>query len=227
VLPGIVSLGFTLAFVGAYRELAYDPLRTTGAVVAIEDRPVNASGSITSPVAIVEYATADGVRRRVDGPRASGLRVDDAVVVVPHPGASGGLHIGRPRDMEGGAIASLLFGTFPFSAGIFFLVSAFARTPTARRENAATAAQERSYLTVAANLLMVAGIVAIRFFSGPVEHQIMLGFGIVSLGLWLHVLQGARVGQDPRWTVGLGVIAVNFSAWVVALWFLTDPSAGW
>ena len=106
-------------------------------------------------------------------------------------------------------------------------MSALARTPTPRRERLGTAAQERSYLTVAANLLMFSGVVAIGFFSGAVEHRIMLGFGVVSLGLWLHVVQGARAGRDPRWTVGLGVMAVNFSAWVAALWFLTAPGAGW
>jgi hypothetical protein len=227
LVPGIVSLSCTLAFVSAYRELAYDPARAVGTVVAVEDRPANASGSITSPVAIVEYAGADGVTRRVDGPRSSSLRVDDEVVVVPHPGAPNGVRIGRPRDLFGGTIASMLFGTFPFSAGIFFLVSALARAPAPGDGRRGIAKQERSHLTIAANLLMFCGVVAIAFFSDPVAHAIMLGFGVVSLGLWLHVAQGLRVGRDLRWTVGLGVLAVNFSAWVAALWLLTDPNAGW
>jgi hypothetical protein len=41
----------------------------------------------------------------------------------------------------------------------------------------------RSYPTLAANLLILAGILATPFFSDPVEHAIMLGFGVVSLGL--------------------------------------------
>lgn len=227
LVPGVVSLSFTLAFVAEYRELTYDPARVAGTVVAVEDRAANASGSITSPVAIVEYAAGDGATRRVDGPRSSSLRVGDEVAVVPHPGAAGGVRVGQPRDLFGGAIASMLFGTFPFSAGVFFLVSALARAPVDDRERGSIARQERSYLTLAANLLMFCGVVAVGVFSGPVEHQIMLGFGVVSLGLWLHVVQGVRVGRDLRWTVGLGVLAVNFSAWVVALWLLTDPNAGW
>lgn len=227
LLPGLVSLSFTWAFVAGYRTLAYDPARMAGVVVAVEDRPANASGSITSPVAIVEYATKDGVKMRVDGPRSSSLQVDDEVVVVPRPGAPRLPRIGRPRDMRGGAIASMLFGTFPFSAGVFFLVSALARERSFDDEARSAAAQERSYVTTAANLLMACGILATPFFADPVEHAIMLGFGVVSIGLWAHVVQGVRARRDPRWTLGIGVVAVNFSAWVVALWFLTEPGAGW
>jgi hypothetical protein len=220
LIPGLVSLSFTFGFIQAYRDLSYDPQRRTGTVVAVEDRPVNASESITAPVAVVEYETRDGVRQRVDGPRSSSLREGDEVVVVPRPG-SRRVRIGRPHEMQGGAIASMLFGTFPFSAGVFFLVSALAREGV-RPERAA-----RSYLTIAANLLMFCGIVAIPFFSEPVEHAIMLGFGVVSLGRWVHVVEGVRARRDVRWTLGVGVVAVDFSAWVVALWFLTDPTAGW
>lgn len=227
LIPGLVSLSFTLGFVQAYRELAYDPRRLVGTVVAVEDRAVNASGSITAPVAIVEYATRDGVRRRVDGPRSSSLKVDDEVAMVPRLGTPSGFRIGLPREMRGGAIASMLFGTFPFSAGVFFLVSALAGELTPRKEQRRIARQERAYLNWAANVLMVSGILATPFFSGPVEQAIMLGFGVVSLGLWLHVASAVRVGRDVRFTLGLGVLAINFSVWVVALWFLTDPNAGW
>jgi len=227
IVPGLVSLAFTYAFVEGYRVLSYDAARTRGVVVAVEDRAANASGSVTSPVAIVEYETRDGVKQRVDGPRSSSLQVDDEVVVVPRPAAPRMPRIGRPHDMQGGAIASMLFGTFPFSAGIFFLVSAFAREPTAADERRSIERQERSYVTTAANLLMFCGILATPFFSDPVEHAIMLGFGVVSIGLWAHVAHGFRTGRDVRWTLGIGVVAINFSAWVVALWFLSDPNAGW
>jgi hypothetical protein len=235
LIPGIVSLSFTFAFVQAFRELAYDPRRLAGTVVAVEDRAVNDSGSITAPVAIVEYAARDGGRRRVDGPRSSSLQEGDEVAMVPRLGTPSGFRIGLPREMRGGAIASMLFGTFPFSAGVFFLVSALAGEPTPRQEQRRIERQERSYLNWAANVLMAAGILATPLFSDPVDresdrgvaHAIMLGFGVVSLGLWAHVVSALRVGRDIRFTLGLGVLAVNFSAWVVALWFLTDPSAGW
>lgn len=227
LIPGLVSLSFTLGFVQAFRELAYDPRRLLGTVVAVEDRAVNDSGSMTAPVAIVEYTTADGVRRRVDGPRSSSLKVDDEVAMVPRIGTPSGFRIGLPREMRGGAIASMLFGTFPFSAGVFFLVSALAGELTPRQEQRRIDRQERSYLNWAANVLMVCGILATPFFWDPVENAIMLGFGVVSLGLWLHVVSAVRVGRDVRFTLGIGVVAINFSAWVVALWFLTDPNAGW
>lgn len=235
LIPGLVSLSFTLAFVQGYRELSYDPRRFVGTVVDVEDHAVNASGSVTAPVAIVEYETRDGVKRRLDGPRSSSLQVDDKVVLVPRLGVPGGFRIGQPHDMQGGAIASMLFGTFPFSAGVFFLVSALTGALSPRDEQRRIARQGRSYLNTAANLLMLGGILAMPLFSEPgeresargVAHAIMLGFGVVSLGLWLHVVQGVRVGRDLRFTLGVGVVAINFSAWVVALWFLSDPGAGW
>lgn len=227
LIPGIVSLSFTLGFVQAFRELAYDPRRIAGTVVAVEDRAVNDSGSITAPVAIVEYTIPDGTRRRTDGPRSSSLKEGDPVAMVPRFGAPSGFRIGQPHEMRGGAITSMLFGTFPFSAGVFFLVSALAGELTPRQEQRRIERQERSYLNWAANVLMVSGILATPFFSDPVEHAIMLGFGVVSAGLWAHVVSALRVGRDVRFTLGIGVLAVNFSAWVVALWFLTDPNAGW
>jgi hypothetical protein len=222
LIPGVVSLSFTLAFVHAYRELSFDPARTTGRVVDVEDRAVAAG---TTPVAIVEYETPDGITRRIDGPAAASLRSGDEVVVVQR--RLGGPRIGKPREMQGGAIASMLFGTFPLSAGIFFVVSALVGELSPREASQRARRQGRSYPTMAANLLMVCGIVATPFFSDPVFHAIMLGFGVVSVGLWIHVVQGIRMRADVRWTLGVGVVAINFSAWVVALWFLGDPNAGW
>lgn len=227
VIPGLVSLSFTVAFFQEYRDLSFNPRRTTGTVVAIEDRAANAAGDVTTPFAIVEYETRDGVKRRVASRGGSSFKIDDVVVVVPRPGAPDGVAMGTPRAMQGGAIASMLFGTFPFSAGIFFLASAFVREIPLKDEHRRAWAQGRSFLTMAANLLMVCGILATPLFSDPVAHAVMLGFGVVSLGLWLHVIQGIRVRRDVRWTLNMGVIAINFTAWVAALWFLTDPNAGW
>jgi hypothetical protein len=75
--------------------------------------------------------------------------------------------------------------------------------------------------------MMLSGIVATPFFSDPVEHAIMLGFGVVSIALWLHVVQAIRARRDVRVALNIAVVAVNFSAWVVALWLLTDPNATW
>lgn len=227
LIPGMVSLSFTWAFLGEYRDLSFNPARAAGIVVAVEDRAFNAAGDVTTPVAIVEYETVDGWKRRAPTRGGSSLAVDDAVVVVPRFGSPEGVVIGVPREMQGGAIASMLFGTFPFSAGIFFLASALVREVPFEDEHRRAQAQGRSHLTTVANLLMFCGILATPFFSEPVEHAIMLGFGLVSVGLWLHVVQGIRVRRDVRFTLNVGVIAINFTAWVVALWFLSDPTAGW
>lgn len=223
LIPGLVSLAFTVGFFREYRDLSFNPLRTTGRVIAVEDRAVDADGHVTTPVAVVEYQSSDGATRRADTRGATSFHVDDEVVVVPRLAAPMGVVIGTPREMQGGAIASMLFGTFPFSAGFFFLASALVRDISPKKRAKRARRQERSYATVAANLLMVAGILATPFFSDPVEHAIMLGFGVVSVGLWVHVVQGIRHGADARWTLGVGVVAINFTAWVVALWLLTDP----
>ena len=227
LIPGLVSLSFAWAFLREYRDLSFNPRRVVGTVVATDDRAANESGSVTTPVAIVEYETTDGVKRRAASRGASSLKVDDTVVVVPRIGTPDGVAMGTPHEMQGGAIVSMLFGTFPLSAAIFFLASALAPAVPVAQESRRAEAQGRAYLTTAANLTMVCGILATPFFSHPVAHGIMLGFGVVSVGLWLHVVQAIRARRDVRWALNVAVIAVNFSAWVVALWFLTDPSAGW
>ena len=38
-----------------------------------------------------------------------------------------------------------------------------------------------------------------------------MAFGAVSVGLWLHCADGVVMRRDLRWTLGIGVLAVNFS----------------
>jgi predicted heme/steroid binding protein len=59
LMPGLVSLSFTYAFVDTYRELSDDPARVVGTVVAVEDRPANASDSR------VDHGDVNGFRREV------------------------------------------------------------------------------------------------------------------------------------------------------------------
>jgi hypothetical protein len=229
LVPGIVSLAFTARFVTEYRTFRDDPSRTAGVVVAIEDRAANASGSVTTPVAIVEFTARDGATRRTASEGGTGLHVGDAVTVVPAPGDPTRAKVGQPRQLFGGAVASLLFGTFPASAGLFFVAGWIAdlraRAATrAERERAARPTRLFSF----ASTLMLAGMVGAGLWDGPVHEQIEIAFAAVSVGLWIFVVEGTWRKRDPRWTLGTGLLAINFSVWVLALWLLTrDQPAAW
>ncbi len=228
LIPGVVSLGFTAAFVTEYRDFRDNPSRASGIVVAIEDRAANESGDITTPIAVVEFSTKDGTRHRAESKGGSGLHVDDEVTVVYPPSDPSRAKIGQPQTLFGGAIASMLFGTFPTSAAIFFLIGWLVdrrqRTPT-RRE--AERASKPRHLTPIANLLIVAGILGGGLWPGPVIEQLICVFGVVSLGLWVHCFDGFWMQRDVRWSLGLFVLAINFSAWVLALWLLREPASQW
>lgn len=235
LLLGGVSLSFVPRFWLEYRDLTRHPLRVRGVVVEVEHRPTNAAGDVTTPVAVVEYEAPGGEKRRVDSRAASGLEVGDEAVVIPQPS---GAKVGQPEQMYGGSIAALLFGTFPFSAGIFFGVSAIAgwresRASLAERRRAAERSAQPSRLTPIANAILFAGFVGpITWGSldanASVLRAILLAFGLGSLGLWLHVFDGLRMRRDPRWTFGIAVIALNFSVWALALWsFGAAPGEGW
>ena len=228
LIPGVVSLGFTTAFVTEYRDFRDNPSRADGVVVAVEDRPTNASGDITTPVAVVEFTAKDGVQYRAESKAAAGLHVSDEVTVVYPASDPRRGKVGQPQTLFGGAIASMLFGTFPASAGIFFLVSWLVgrreRAPTKRE---AERASKPTHLTPIANLLMVGGVLGGGLWPGPVLEQLLCVFGVVSLGLWVHCVDGFVMRRDLRWSLGIGVLAVNFSAWVVALWLLREPTSQW
>ena len=228
LVPGVVSLSFTLAFVTEYRDFRDDPSRAAGRVVAVEDRAVNASGDITTPVAVVEFTTSDGAQYRTESRGGSGLHVDDDVTVVYDASDPTRAKVGQPDELLGGAVASVLFGTFPTSAAVFFMVGWFddkrRRIPT-RRE--AERASKPTHITPIANLLMVGGLLGAGLWQGSVLEQILVAFGAVSVGLWLHCADGVAMRRDLRWTLGIGVLAVNFSVWVVALWLLMEPASQW
>ncbi|RIL05154.1 MAG: hypothetical protein DCC71_11470 [Proteobacteria bacterium] len=226
LVAGAFSLAYVPRFHAAYVDFTKHPLRADGVVVAVEDRPANAAGDVTSPVAVVEYATSGGRTLRADSRAASGLKIGDAVVVVPH---AGGAAIGQPEQMKGGAIAALLFGTFPFSGGLFFLANALVGARDARKGAAELRRAEKrgaraSRTTYVANAVLFggfAGPVTWTLATGaPVAYGLLLAFGGASLGLWLHVADGVRSRRHPSWTLGVAVVALNFSVWVLALWLL-------
>ena len=72
---------------------------------------------------------------------------------------------------------------------------------------------------------MFAGMTSPFVTRGEVLDQIVIAFGVVTLGLWLHIANGIRLRADPRWTLGMGVVALNFSVWVLALWVIGRPGS--
>jgi hypothetical protein len=237
LLMGAVSLSYVPRFWIAHDDFLHHPLRAEGVVVAVEDRATNADGSITTPVAVVEYEAVSGDTRRVDSRAASGFRAGDAVVVIPDALERGGARVGTVRQMQGAAIASLLFGTFPFSAGLFFLASALlgwreSRLDLRERQRRAERTATPSRVTPFANALLFGSFVPV-VWAGTRENPdvlrtVLTTFGLVSIALWAHVADGIRLRRDPRWTMGLAVIALNFGVWCVALWGLSgEVSRGW
>jgi hypothetical protein len=228
LIPGIVSLHFASQFVTEYLDFRDDPAQAAGKVVAIENRAANASGSVTTPVAIVEFAASDGTTHRTESQGGSGLHVDEEVRVVYEPDQPERAKVGRPSELFGGAIASGLFGTFPTSAGLFFLLGWVSdHWPRKRTRRQEERAQGASRLVGAANLLILGGLVGAGFWTGTVAEQILIAFGVTSLGLWIYVADGVWRRRDAKWTLGVGVLAVNFSAWVVALWLLLGSESQW
>jgi len=225
LLAGVTSLSFTPRFALEYRALTTSPWRSEGTVVAIEPRPVNEAGDVTTPVAVVEFE-ANGVIHRAESRGGTALDVGDRVAVAWPDGDPRHATFGHPRDSLGGVIASLLFGCFPFTAALFFLITAALPERAPDRRTAVRAQrQERSYATWLANLLMFAGMTSPFVTRGEVLDQIVIAFGVVTLGLWLHIANGIRLRADPRWTLGMGVVALNFSVWVLALWVIGRPGS--
>lgn len=225
LIIGVTSLSFTPRFALEYRDLTTSPWRADGTVVAIEDRAANAAGDITTPVAIVEFVV-DGTSWRAESLGGTSLHAGDTTSVVYADGDPRRARFGSPREMLGGVIASLLFGTFPLSAGLYFgITSALPQRRPDDRALARAENQELSYATWLANLLLLGGITSVLVTQGSVMQQILIAFGVSTLGLWLHVAQGIRMRADPAWTLGIGVIALNFSVWVAVLWVLTRPDS--
>jgi hypothetical protein len=81
-----------------------------------------------------------------------------------------------------------------------------------------------------ASLVMVTGILWPLLVEQPPpgipqsENEIladfMAVFGIASIGIWMHALIWLVTRRELVGPLNLAVIALNFDAWVVALWIL-------
>jgi hypothetical protein len=138
--------------------------------------------------------------------------VDDTVTVVDG-------RVGRVDELRNGAGASMLFGMFPLSLGLYFLFEAawerlYGDHPGRSRRLDGRAFR---YVNAYANVVLVAGILWGGFRGASVLDAIREGFLIVAIGLWIHCANGLVARADPRWSLGMGVLALNFTAWVVAI----------
>lgn len=225
IIPGAVALTCAALCLEAYREVTAPGVTlVAGEVIDIEARPVNASGSITTPVPVVRFTTADGSEQTVRGASASGVKIGERVSVRYDGGDPSRARVVQPSQLRGGAIAFMLFGTFPSSVGLWFTHSFFHQRWKARRparERAEARQALRTPLIVAFNVLLVGGIFWIGLGPGGLEKTFPVGFGIAALGMWGHGIRGLF---DPRadgsWCFGMLVMAVNFSVWTLALWLL-------
>lgn len=237
ILPGAVALSFAVSCLQQYREFAAPhPNKVVGEVIEIENRPVNASGSIRQPVPVVRFTAADRSSHTVRGPGSSGLKVGEQVAVLYDLGNPDRVRVAQPSQLRGAAIALMLFGTFPSSVGLWFVHSYVEGRRRGRDRRGAPdelALLEKELerprwrtkllepLTIFFNLILLGGILWTGLAPGELEETLTVGFGLVSAGLWGHGIRGLF---DPEasasWCFGILVLALNFSVWVVALWLL-------
>ncbi len=245
LVPGLVAAGMGLQCLDAYR--AFSRLQThAGAVVEVRDEAANGDGSITHEVPYVRYRDAAGVVGTVAGPTASGWQVGQRVRVLAD-GVRPALRqrIADPAALRGGAIAMMLFGTFPLSLGVWFTVGALceraadrdvaqdrsrsrrrgARAPTAARETPAAARLvQRNTLFL---LSLFGALLWIGAGRGTLLERFAVGFGLIAALLLLYAAWLGLARRGARATrYGLVVLALNFGVFAFALWLLSPAGGG-
>ncbi len=231
LVPGVVCLWFAAQCLIEYRAFQHaGPNGAWGEVTAVEDRPVNAAGDITQPVPVIRFTAPDDSVHTIRGPGSSGFKVGDAVSVIYDPSDPERSRIGKLSELRGGAIAMLLFGTFPFSFGLWFLYAyargSSERTMGAKRKDEKpppVTAQPRSGKLVPALLFiaMFCGTIWIGVGVGELEQRFVQGFGVVGLALVGYAVWGAASRRaNSIWSVGVAVLGINFGVWAFALHLL-------
>jgi hypothetical protein len=229
LLPGVVGLGFAARCLGEYREFtAPGALRAAGEVIEVRDEAVTAGGGVTRPVPIVRFTARDGGEHTVRGPASGAMKAGDRVTVLYAAGDPSRARAAKVSELRGGAIAFMLFGTFPMTVGLWFGIGGLidrVRPPRRLIGGPPAPGRRRWPVILALNLLLVAGIVLPGVLPGELPRAMALGFGVVALAMAGHAVRGLL---DPatslRWAFGMLVLAVNFSAWAWALWLLTGGS---
>jgi len=241
--------GVTLAFAWKCFDeyLAYataGPDGLWGEVIEIVDKPSNESGSITSPAPIVKVDGPDGKVYFIEGPTASGAKVGEHVNVIFDRIQPERSRVGSISDLRGGAIAFMLFGTFPVSFALMMIAgmidgarsarAATATMPRRKRDRTNVAAQVQAsaprddrrgrFGDTSAKILLAAlfcSIVWIGIDGAPLLDRFAQGFVGITVSLTAYALWGgfvARLGFSG--SVGLLMLALNFGVWAFALHLL-------
>ena len=234
MLFGAVSLGFAGRCFLEYRAFAHAGANAAwGEVIAIEDRPVNASGSVTSPVPVVRFTAPDATTHVVQGPASGGMALGSHVNVIYDRRDPQRSRVGQVAELRGGAIALLLFGTFPFSFGAWLLMAKGpagqprAHKRSERRQSLARRAPQavpeaapsrlRTGILVALNAALAGAILWIGLAPGELQQRMVEGFGGVAAVCAAYALWGGLGGASGAWRAGMIVLAVNFGVWAFAL----------
>lgn len=228
-----------------YREFTHAGSNAVwGEVIEIIDKPSNESGSITSPAPIVRFTTAEGVTHTIEGPTAGSAKVGEHVTVLVDRTSPANSRIGQIDQLRGGAIAFMLFGTFPMSFIVVLLAglvdatrAADARKPPVRgkRRRLAsrglpaadgatgtrdpTPAPTYTRWTMLFVVAMTASISLIALPGADLVVRFSQGFGAIAGSLVVYALVGAGIGLT--WVVGLLMLALNFGVWSFALYLLS------
>lgn len=231
LVPGVVCLWFAALCLLEYRAFIHaGPNGAWGEVVTIEERPVNAAGDITQPVPVIRFTAPDDSVHTIRGPGSGSLQPGDAVNVIYDANDPARSRIGQVSELRGGAIAMLLFGTFPFSFGLWLLY-AYARGGAEQDEFTQRKGQKTSDAVVrsqpgkiASSLLflgMFGGTLWIGVGTGALEQRFVQGFGTVAAALLGYAIWGmASRSASPVWSAGFAVLGINFGVWAYALHLL-------
>jgi hypothetical protein len=238
---GAVALAFAARCFLEYRDFAHAGANAAwGEVIAIEDRRVNVSGSITSRVAVVRFVAPDRTMHVVRGPGGSAA-VGSHVNVVYDPMDPQRSRIGELGELRGGAIALLLFGTFPVSFGIWLLLAtalgergkaggrrmAGSRSRPQRKQPAAAAAKTATdqppgrlhgIVLAAFGSALACAILWIGLAPGNLVQNFVQGFTAIALVCAGYAAWGLASGlAGGAWSGGMLVLGLNFAVWAFAL----------
>lgn len=242
---GGVTLAFAWKCFDEYRAFATaGPDGLWGEVVKIVDKPSNDSGSITSPAPIVKVDGPDGKVYFIEGPTASGAKVGEHINVIFDRAQPERSRVGRISDLRGGAIAFMLFGTFPVSFALLMIAGMIDKARSARAAAAAMprrkggrgiatakvqaaeprADRGRRLGNMSTKILIAAlfcSIVWIGIEGAPLLDRFAQGFAGITAVLTVYAPWGAFVARlGFMWSFGLLMLALNFGVWAFALHLL-------